>query len=73
VDHEDTKRHEDCGTDVGGPDRAQQARIEAEAPLAYLVGGLRPQAQEPGQAERAVMHPEADDAEWRYYFGAWHS
>lgn len=72
MDHEDTKRHEDCGTHAGGTDPAQQARIEAEASLTYLRG-LHPQAQEPGQAARAVMHPEADDPEWRYYFGAWHS
>ena len=71
--------HEDCGTDVGGSDRVQQARIEAEASPAD-ERGLRPHAQEPGQAvedprqgERALMHPEADDPEWRYYFGAWHS
>jgi hypothetical protein len=25
------------------------------------------------QAERAVMHPEHLDTEWRYYQGAWHS
>ena len=25
------------------------------------------------QAERAVMHPEHHDAEWRYYHTAWHS
>jgi hypothetical protein len=25
------------------------------------------------QAERAVMHPERHDTEWRYYYGAWHS
>jgi hypothetical protein len=30
-------------------------------------------AQEPNQAELAVMHPDGDDPEWRYYFGAWHS
>ncbi len=28
---------------------------------------------EPSQAELAVMHPDGDDPEWRYYFGAWHS
>jgi hypothetical protein len=25
------------------------------------------------QAERSVMHPDADDPDWRYFFGAWHS
>ena len=25
------------------------------------------------QAARAVMHPDPNDPEWRYYHGAWHS
>ncbi len=35
--------------------------------------GDDPESQDPSQAELAVMHPDDDDPEWRYYFGAWHS
>jgi hypothetical protein len=35
--------------------------------------GIHEQPQEPNQAALAVMHPDRDDPEWRYYFGAWHS
>jgi hypothetical protein len=44
------------------------------------AAGGQPEAESPGrgptqrvttQAERAVMHPERHDTEWRYYHGAW--
>jgi hypothetical protein len=48
------------------------AELEAQSDLSGAqaeAGG----AEESGQAQRAVMHPDWHDAEWRYYFGAWHS
>jgi hypothetical protein len=32
-----------------------------------------PSAGETSQSERAVMRPDSEDPEWRYFFGAWHS
>ena len=46
----------------------------AESADGQRANGQRENAQRAAsQAERAVMHPDYSDPEWRYYHGAWHS
>lgn len=60
--------------------KKSESNQQAEGDAAQQSSGAEPQGtgeqfepQEPSQAELAVMHPDGDDPEWRYYFGAWHS
>jgi hypothetical protein len=57
----------------GAAPEAPDGAVETGLPGAGAPGGPRLSGGEADQAHRAVMHPEADDPEWRYYFGAWHS
>ncbi len=62
-----TRDYEGAGPDAS--ERAGSAHPDEQA------GGTegQPAHRATTQAERAVMHPEHHDAEWRYYHGAWHS
>ena len=54
----DTRQHDDSRDEEPRKPAAEPAQSEPRPPT---------------QAERAVMHPDQDDLDWRYFLHAWHS